>query len=413
MMIPKMIRVKQYFPREKLSNIGQTVKEEIGKTGIQITAGANIAVTVGSRGIANVNIITKAIVENVKIMGGIPFIVPAMGSHGGATADGQVEVLKSYGITEEYLGVPIKSSMQVVELPDEESGQKIFMDKHAYEADGTIIVNRIKVHTDYHGHTESGLIKMMVIGLGNHKQATAMHRYGVYGLKEIIPKAAQKILKHGNIIMGIGIVENAYDETMIIKAIKPDVIESEEIKLLETARKNMPKLPIDNIDILIVDTIGKDISGTGIDTNIIGRIGIDTEVDPEKPKIKRIVITDLSEGSHGNSVGMGLADIMTERLKSKIDFRPTYENVITSTFVDRGKMPMVAETDKKAIEYAFRTYGPIEPEDAKMIRIKNTLCLSEMFVTKPVVDELDKQSNIEITGDFVEILNEQGELIPW
>jgi hypothetical protein len=409
--IPKMVKIKQHFNREKLSNVDQAVKEEIEKVGAQIKPGAKIAITAGSRGIANINIITKAIVESVKKRGGDPFIVPAMGSHGGATAEGQIELLKVYGVTEEYLGVPIRSSMEVVELPHDGFQEKIYMDKLAYEADSTIVVNRIKVHTDYHGPTESGLIKMIAVGLGNHTQATVIHRYGVCGLKELIPSIARQILKHGNIILGLGIVENAYDEPMIVKAMKPEVIEEEEMKLLNVARSNMPRLPVDNLDVLVIDVIGKDISGTGMDTNIIGRIGINTEKDPEKPKIKRIVITDLSESSHGNSVGMGLADIMTERLKSKIDYRATYENVLTSTFVERGKVPIVADNDRRALEYALRTCGPIEPEHARIIRIKDTLHLDEMYVSKAVLNELQHQSNIEVIGEFVDILDHRGKLI--
>ncbi|MDK2809847.1 MAG: hypothetical protein PWR27_556 [Petroclostridium sp.] len=411
MNIPKMIKIKQYFNNEKLENVDQTVKEEIKHAGLQIKPGAKIAIAVGSRGIANLSIIVKALVESIKKIGGNPFIVPAMGSHGGATAEGQREVLESYGITEQYVGAPIKSSMEVMELPGDGLENKVYMDKYAYEADGTIVVNRIKVHTDFHGPTESGLFKMLVIGLGKHKQAIEIHRYGVYGLKELIPLTARQILKHGNIIMGLGIVENAYDETMIVKAIRPEVLEQEEIKLMDIARKNMPSLPVDRLDVLIVDTIGKDISGTGMDTNIVGRIKINTEQDPPKPKITRIVATDLSEGSHGNAVGMGIADVITERLRSKIDFRATYENVLTATFLERGKMPVVAQTDRQALEYAFKTCGPIEPEDAKVIRIKDTLHLGEMYVSQAVLNEIQHLPNIEVIGEFVDIINDRNELI--
>jgi len=411
MNIPKMIKIKQSFNRQKLLNIEQAVMDEIRRAGVEIKPGAKVAITVGSRGIANINIITKAIVDSVKNMGGQPFIVPAMGSHGGANARGQVEILESYGVTEELMGVPIKSSMQVVEIPADGLGYKIYIDKIASEADATITVNRIKVHTDFHGLTESGLLKMMVIGMGNHKQATEVHRYGVYGLKELIPLFARQILKHANIIMGVGIVENAYDETMMVKAIKPEVMEQEEIKLMDIARNNMPKLPVDELDVLVVDRIGKDISGTGLDTNIVGRIKIETEKDPDTPKIKRIVITDLSEGSHGNSVGMGIADIMTERLKNKIDYKATYENVLTATFLERGKMPIVAESDKVALEYALRTCGPVEPENAKVIRIKDTLHLGEMYVSRAVLDEIKDRSNIEVIGEFIDILDDKDEFI--
>lgn len=411
MNIPKMIKIKQSFSREKLLDIRQTVMCEIRKCGVSIKPGAKVAITVGSRGIANIEIITKAIVDSVKNMGGLPFIVPAMGSHGGANAEGQSDILKSYGVTEDLMGAPIKSSMQVVEIPADGLGYKIYMDKIASEADATIVVNRIKVHTDFHGPTESGLLKMMVIGMGKHKQATDVHKYGVSGLKELIPLFARQILKHANIIIGVGIIENAYDETMMVKAVRSEVMECEEIKLMDIARNNMPKLPINEIDVLVVDRIGKDISGTGLDTNIVGRLKIETEKEPDTPKIKRIVITDLSEGSHGNSVGMGIADIMTERLKGKIDYNATYANVLTATFLERGKMPIVAKSDKVALEYALMTCGPIEPEDAKIIRIKDTLHLAEMYVSRAVLDEIKDQSNIEIIGEFIDILDDKDELI--
>lgn len=410
-LIPKLIRVKQTFSDMKLFNIRDAIFEETQRVGFSLKPGSRIAITVGSRGVANISNITKAIVDVVKHLGGIPFIVPAMGSHGGADAKGQSEVLKSYGITEEYLGVPIKSCMDVVEIPSDDTTCKIYMDKLAAEADGVIVVNRIKIHTDYHSPTESGLFKMLVIGLGNHKQATEVHRHGVYGLKELIPRFARQIIKHGNIVLGVGIVENAYDETMMIKAIRPEYIEEEEIELLKIARKNMPSLPIDKLDVLIVDRIGKDISGTGLDTNIVGRIKIDTEKDPDTPRIKRIVVTDLTEGSHGNAVGMGVADFMTERLKSKIDFKATYENVLTSTFVERGKMPIVAPNDKIAVEYALKTCGPIKLENAKIIRIKDTLHLGAMYVSKTVLDEIKDNQNIEVIGDFIEMFDKEDRLV--
>lgn len=405
MNMPKLIKIKQHFNNEKLENIDQAVKEQVKSVGLSIKPNAKIAIAVGSRGIANLKVIVKAVVESIKEMGGDPFIVPAMGSHGGATAEGQIEVLASYGVTPEYTGAPIKSSMEVVELPGDGLENKVYMDKYAYEADGTIVINRIKVHTDFHGPTESGLMKMLVIGLGKHKQAIEIHRYGVYGLRELIPPTARQILKHGNIIMGLGVVENAYDETAIVKAMKPEVLEQEEIKLMEIARNNMPSLPVDKLDVLIVDKTGKDISGSGMDTNIIGRIKINTEKDPEKPRITNIVITDLTEASHGNAVGMGLADVMTKRFQSKIDFKATYENVITSTFLERGKMPIVADSDRHAIEIALKTCGPIAPQDARVIRIKDTLHLGEMYVSQAVLDEIQHLPNIEVIGEFVDILD--------
>lgn len=299
--------------------------------------------------------------------------------------------------------------MEVVELPSNGLENKVYMDKLAYSADGTIVINRIKPHTDFHGDIESGLLKMCVIGLGKHKQAIEIHRFGTYGLKYLIPPTAKRIIEYGNIILGIGIVENAYDETMVISAAKPEDFEREDKRLLDIARGNMPRLPVDKLDLLIVDEMGKDISGAGMDTNIIGRIYIDGETEPEKPKITRIVVTDLTEKAHGNAIGIGLADLTTRRLVNKIDFNATYQNAVTSTFLHRGKIPVIAEDSKTAIEWALMTCGPIDIPNARIIRIKNTLSLNELYISRSVLEEI--KDRIEIIGDFTDILDEEGELI--
>jgi len=411
MEIPRLIKVRQYFKREYIEDVEDRVRGEILKLGISIKPGSEIAIAVGSRGIRNIDRIVKATVEVVKEMGGKPFIVPAMGSHGGATAKGQKELLEGYGIREEVIGAPIRSSMEVVELPSDGLVNRVFMDKIAYSADGTIVINRIKPHTDFHGDIESGLLKMCVIGLGKHKQAIEIHRFGTYGLRHLIPLTAERIIKYGNIIFGIAIVENAYDETMIIKGVRPEEFEETDKRLLKIARENMPSLPLDNLDLLIIDQMGKDISGAGMDTNIIGRIYIDGEPEPEKPKITRIVVTDLTEKTHGNAIGIGLADFTTRKLFEKIDFNATYQNAVTSTFVLRGKIPIIAEDSRTAIEWALRTCGPIEIENAKIIRIKDTLSLSEMYVSRSILDEI--KHRVEVIGDFVDICDERGELIPF
>jgi len=409
MEIPGLIKVRQFFNREHIEDIEGKVREEILGSEVRIKPGSYIAIAAGSRGIRNIHRIVKATVEVVKEFGGRPFIVPAMGSHGGATAEGQKELLESYGITEEYTGAPIRSSMEVVELPSNGLENKVYMDKLAYSADGTIVINRIKPHTDFHGDIESGLLKMCVIGLGKHKQAIEIHRFGTYGLKYLIPPTAKRIIEYGNIILGIGIVENAYDETMVISAAKPEDFEREDKRLLDIARGNMPRLPVDKLDLLIVDEMGKDISGAGMDTNIIGRIYIDGETEPERPKITRIVVTDLTEKAHGNAIGIGLADLTTRRLVNKIDFNATYQNAVTSTFLHRGKIPVIAEDSKTAIEWALMTCGPIDIPNARIIRIKNTLSLNELYISRSVLEEI--KDRIEIIGDFTDILDEEGELI--
>jgi len=409
-MVPKLIRMKLKFPNEYIENIEDTVKSEMQESGTKFLKGSSIAIAVGSRGIKNNHRVVKATTEYLNTLGVNPFIVPAMGSHGGANAKGQKEVLESYGITEEYVGAPIRSSMEVVELPQGDLCHKVFIDRYASEADGIIIINRVKVHTDFHGKTESGLLKMCVIGLGKHRQALEIHRYGVYGLRELIPIAAKHILQNSKIMLGIGLVENAYDQTLVIKAVRPEVMEEEEVKLLNICRDNMPKLPVNKLDLLIVDEMGKDITGVGIDPNITGRMRIRNEKEPETPDITNIVVTDLTEASHGNALGMGLADFITKRLYEKIDFKATYENVLTSTFLERGKMPIVADTDKRAVEYALRSCGQINLESARVIRIKNTLHLGEIYVSQSIYEEIKDSKHIEIVGQFEEMFNEQGSL---
>ena len=401
----KLYKVKQVFNKTKIpgDQIEAVVRQQIADSGVTIAKGATIAIATGSRGVANIHRIVKATVEYVKDMGGNPFIVPAMGSHGGATPEGQREVLEGYGITEEYTGAPIKSSLEVVELPQEGLENKVYMDKYASEADGTIIINRVKVHTDFHGPLESGLMKMCVIGLGKHKQALEIHNHGTRGLRELIPPTARQVLKHGNILLGIATVENAYEETAIIKALLPPDIEEEEMKMLDWCKTHMPSLPTSPIDVLIVDEIGKDISGVGIDPNIIGRTKIRNEPEPEYPDITSIMLLDLTENSHGNAIGIGLADIITRRIFDKIDFAAMYENVVTSSFLERGFVPIIVDDEKTGLDYALRSCGRADLNNPKIIKIKNTLTLDEIWVSQKVLDEIKGKEHIEVTNESMEL----------
>lgn len=399
----KMAKYRVDYDKAGIDNIHKEVIKELENVDIKIAKGSSIAIAVGSRGISNIDKIVKSVVTYIKGKGATVFIVPAMGSHGGANAEGQREVLESFNVTEEYTGAKIISSMDVIELPNDGLKTRVFMDKNAYNADGIIVINRVKAHTDFHGDVESGIIKMCVIGLGKHHQALEIHHHRIKGLKEFIAPTAKKVLEQGKIILGIGIVENAYDKTKIIRAVKPKDFFSVESELLKISKENMPKLPIDNIDILIIDEMGKDISGVGLDTNIIGRMKVGTGSEPENPNITNIVITDLTEASHGNALGMGLGDIITQRLFDKIDLKATYENVITSTFLERGKIPVIAKDDKKALEFAIRTCGPIDMDDLKIIRIKNTLKLDELYVSKAVESLFKENDKIEKIEDESEI----------
>ena len=409
----KLVKIHQRFNANQLADIETTLLDDLGQLKSTIPTSASIAIAVGSRGIANIAKIVKTTADFVKAQGAAPFIVPAMGSHGGATAPGQTQILKDYGITEASIGAPIRSSMEVASLPKGDSIVDVFMDRHAWQSDGVILINRIKPHTDYHGQYESGLAKMCVIGLGKHKQALAVHQHGVYGLKDLLPLTAKQILATGKILAGVGIVENAYDNTMAMRVLRADEIMTVEPELLETARANMPKLPVDKIDVLIVDRIGKDISGLGLDPNIIGRLQIHGQPEPTTPNIKAIIVCDLTDPSHGNALGMGLANVTTRKLYDKIDFAALNENVYTSGFLERAKVPVVAQNSEKALGFALRSCGPIPKEKLRIIRIHDTLHLGKLYVSGAILDELRQRDDIEVVGQAVDLFDSNGELAPF
>ncbi len=374
----------------------------------------NIAVAVGSRGIANIARIVKQTVRSMRDFGLQPFIIPAMGSHGGATAEGQAQVLASYGITEREMGCPIRSSMEVVSLPSEGLPHALYMDRLAFEADGIVLINRIKPHTDFHGAYESGLVKMSVIGLGKERQAVAMHDFGVHGLRDLVPRAAARILDLGKIVAGIAIIENAYDETAQIELVPANQMLAREPSLLEQARQNMPRLPVDEIDVLIVDELGKNISGSGMDTNVIGRIYIRGEPEPTTPRIRSIVVDDVTSESHGNATGLGLADVVTRRFYNKIDFPVTYKNIITSSFLERGKTPLIAETAREAFQIALRSCGKLDTDSARVVRIRNTLHLSEIYVSAAIARHISEcPLDMAVSGNATDLFTSAGDLAPF
>ncbi|MEZ5274950.1 MAG: hypothetical protein R3F07_01060 [Opitutaceae bacterium] len=378
-----------------------------------IKPGARIAVAAGSRGIANIAEITIAVVDLLKRVGAKPFIFPAMGSHGGATGPGQAAVLAAYGITEASAGCPILSSMEVIELDSSGLEHPLFLDAHAAGADGIVLINRIKPHTDFHGRHESGLAKMSVIGLGKRRQAETMHGYGVHGLRDLTPVAAAKVLRSGRILCGIGIVENAFDETAQVEVIPAHRILEREPELLEVARANMPRLPVEQLDVLIVDEMGKDISGCGMDTNVIGRLRIPGEPEFGPPHIRGLVVCDLTEASHGNALGTGLADVITRRLAARIDEEETYTNVVTSGFLERGNTPLVAPTDAEAYRLALRTCGRLEPGSERVMRIRNTLHTSVIQASAAVVSELDGRADVEWISGYQPAFDGEGNLSAW
>ncbi len=387
----EMIAVEQKFPTSRLNNIREHV-EMVIQSNPAVTSlhkDAEIAITAGSRGIANISEILKSVVSSLRELGYKPFVVPAMGSHGGATAEGQVQVLEHLGITEDKIGAEIRSSMEVNLIAHTEQGVPIYMDKHAAEADGIIVVNRVKAHTAFRGRVESGLSKMVTIGLGKIKGATFVHANGANKMAENIEAVCKGALKHSPILMGIAIVENSYDDTADIVGVSKENWFEQEEELLKKSKSMMPRLPISEIDLLIVEEMGKTFSGTGMDPNIIGRWRIEGVPEPKVPKIKRIAVLDLVEQSFGNAQGVGLADFTTEKLVNKIDRRATYTNAMTSTYLQRAMLPFIYETEKEAIKNALQSLGPtLDPKKVKIVQIPNTLHLSSLLVSKPVVEEM-------------------------
>jgi len=405
----RLYTIRQRFNRPQCGNIVETVHREVSVLKKCFAPGAVIAVAVGSRGIAGIDQIVKTVVQMVLQAGAQPFIVPAMGSHGSGTSEGQVKILAEAGIIEEAIGAPIRASMEVVELPGIDIGNQVFMDRIAYESDGVILINRIKPHTDFHGRYESGLVKMAVIGLGKHAAAVEVHSFGISGLAERIPLSFNKILQSGKILFGLGLVENAYDQTAHIEAIPAGRILDREPELLDMARRNMPKLPVEDIDVLIIDRIGKEISGVGMDPNIIGRLAIRGQEEPHSPRIKAILVSGLSAHSYGNAIGMGLADVITRKLYNAVDFDAMYVNVRASLFLERVKVPFIAESDAEGFALALRSCGRIVPDAERIVRIRDTLSLETVQVSGAIVNELG--SSVEVAGDARPIFDDKGALV--
>ena len=400
MEFPAMAPVKQYFSSVAEEDVVGSVLEQLRQVGLNaaIDPGARIAVSTGSRGIANIDRIVRAVVDFIKEVGGAPFILPAMGSHGGGTPEGQKEVLAGYGITPESMGAPIEATMEVVEVDQLEDGTPVLVNRLALEAEGVVLINRIKPHTSFRGPFESGLMKMMTIGLGSHRGATIAHSKGAQGLANVIPAWGKAILEKAPILMGLAIIENAYDETAQLVALKPGEFFSGEPKLLEEARQAMPRILVQDIDLLIVEEVGKDISGTGMDTNVVGRMMLPGIKEPEVPGVARIVVLDLTERTHGNASGIGLADIITRRLFDKIDFKPTYANVFTTTFLNRAYIPVIMENDQEAIAAALRVQGLEDSVQARVVRIKNTLSMAEIQISAPLLNEFGSHPQLEQVG---------------
>lgn len=395
---PRMSMVRQRLYSAPLQDVEKAVRDEVRKLNLlgALPAGSRIAVACGSRGIANIALITRTVVEELKALGWEPFLVPAMGSHGGATARGQIEVLASYGLTEEYAGAPILSTMDVVQLGVTADGVPVYLDRYASQAAATVVINRVKKHTDFTGKVESGLMKMMVTGLGNHIGATTIHSYGCRGLRDFLPAAARMVIEKAPILFGVAVVEDGLEQTSEVYAIPGPQIEEVEAALLQKANAYMARLPFDEIDLLLVDRMGKEISGIGMDSNVIGRLGIRGEPEFEKPRIRWLAVFDLTDASHGNASGLGLADFTVQRLVDKIDFDAWRANAVTSGFPERGKIPLTFPTDEEAVALAFRLMGCTPPAEARVVRIWDTLHLSVLQVSDALVRGISQRGDLEL-----------------
>ena len=398
MNLPKMYRIRQRFADAKVKDIRETVRSELDRLSWSaIQPGHRVAITAGSRGIANIAEILGAIVEFLKSLHADPFLFPAMGSHGGATAAGQIAMLEQLGVTEASVKAPIISSMETEEIGFSEDSVPVYMDKNALAADHIVVVNRIKSHTKFKAPIESGLMKMMAIGMGKLKGAELYHKAAVqHTFFKIITDAARLVLAKAPVICAVGILENAYGQTAKIKAIKSIDIESKEKELLLESKKMMAKLPFNEIDLLIIDEMGKDISGVGIDPNITGRNRDMLGVFPHPAKVKRLFVRDLTDRSKGNATGIGLADITTKRLVDKIDYTATYKNCITGISLEKAAVPMYFENDREAIAVALGSIGLIPAAQSKIVRIKNTLRVDTAEVSEAYAEMFQRRSDLEI-----------------
>ena len=400
---PQMFRIRQHFDAPRLNDVSGAVRAEIAKLdpGAQIKAGQTVAVAAGSRGIANIDTIVKTVVEEMAALGAKPYVVPAMGSHGGGTAEGQADILAGYGITEETMGCPIKSSMEVVQIGVSEFGMPIYFDKYASEADHVVVVNRVKPHTGFAGEIESGLMKMMLIGLGKHKGASIYHRAIIHhSFDKIVRLVGRVVCEEMPIAFGVATLENGYDETALIRAIPADDFEETEKELQVKAKEWCPKLPFEDVDLLIIDEMGKDISGAGMDTNVIGRKRNDRKaIDGETPRVLRIFVRDLTGPTHGNATGIGMAEFTTKRLVDKIDYHATYTNVITGQHVSAAAVPLHYETDAEVLAIALESIGLIEPENARVLWIPNTLDVGEVEASEAYLAQAGIRDDLEILSD--------------
>lgn len=407
MTYPAFYQIKRSFDVSSIEDVTQSVREQFASfnPGAKVEAGQTVAVGVGSRGTHDLKTLVSAVVECLKELGLKPYVIPAMGSHGGATGEGQAQVLEELGISESSMGVPVVSNMDVVSLGRLDSGAQVFFAKDALEADHIVMINRVKPHTAFRGEVESGLCKILAVGCGKQKGASNMHKYDL--AQTIIP-AAQLIIEKTPVLCGLVVTETALGGTHSIRLAKPEEFVEVDRLLLEEAWKLLPKLPIDDLDILVLDEMGKDVSGAGMDPNVIGFWR--REGGPRKPDYRTLIVLDLTQQSHGNATGIGMADLTTKRVVDKIDLHATYMNAITSTVLRSARLPIYLENDKVVLETALNIVP--DPQSVRMARIVNTASLETFWTTGALLSELRGQEGIDVDDKPLELsFNDEGRLL--
>ena len=409
--LPPMLMVRQNFEVPPRLDIEAAMDAEWGRLtpSSGILPDARVAVGVGSRGIDNLPRVTRKVVDKLKQAGAKPFVTPAMGSHGGATAKGQIEVLGERGVTEQSVGAPIEATMDTIFLGTSDEGIPLFLDRLAHEADGIVLINRVKPHTNFIGATESGIMKMLAIGLGNQKGAEHYHRLSLVRPQyEIISAAARALLARSKFLFGVALLENQLHQTCSLKMADKERIEQVESALLKQARILLPGLPMEQVDLLIVDEMGKDISGEGIDPNVVGRDCCSYGARRDTPCVTRILVRDLTEATRGSALGIGQADFTLKRLVDKIDVEATAINCLTSCCPEAGRIPLTYDNDRQALAAALTTIRPSQPDEIGIVYIKNTLDLSRMMVSQAYAEQLERNPGVvvETVGKSLEFNSE-------
>jgi hypothetical protein len=399
--LPKMAKVRQKLNDKILEDIPGEIRKQIlqDKITSTIKPGMSVGVTCGSRGIANIALIIKETVAILSELGAKPFVFPAMGSHGGGSAEGQRDMIEGFGVTEEYIGCPIKATMEVVQIASLDDGRPVYIDKYASEADGIVLVGRVKAHTCFRGTYESGMLKMLAIGVAKHQGAEACHSQGFRKMAENVPAYGKAILNNSAVLFGVAIIENAHDQTNRIITLTKEEIPEIEPTLLEDAKAKMAKIFFDDIDIMIVDEIGKNHSGDGMDPNITGSYQTDYASGP--PNVDQYVVLDLSKETHGNSLGVGMANYTTKKVFDQADFDTAYPNALTARVVYAVRMPMVLNTEKLAIQAATYVATGNGAENPRVLRIKNSSHVDEIWISEAMLKEARENPNIEIIGEAV------------